>query len=216
MTNLTNSGDDSLHDKVFRYIKFRIISGIYKPGEILLESKLANELGVSCAPIHVAINMLKLEELVENSNKKGVIVLSPSTKELQDISVIHQLVAGLAARWAVEPLSPSQIKELQKILELMIFFATKLDTGEISKLGSRFHQIIYNASGSKILKSTLGSLYQYLELTCLKSPNERLPEIIKEYQAILDALSSKNAENAEHWMSLHIKNTYCAIFQLDK
>jgi len=63
------ASDASLRNKVFKYIKSQIISGAYGPGETLLESKLADELGVSRTPIREAIRLLEMEGLVETTTK---------------------------------------------------------------------------------------------------------------------------------------------------
>ena len=201
-------GDDYLRNKIFKYIKSQIITGIYGPGETLLESKLAEELGVSRTPIREAIHLLELEGLVETTAKKGVSVLGISAKDVQDIYFIRQLVEGLAARWATERLTPAEIKELQKSFDLMEFYAQKQDIEEIAELDNKFHQIIYGASGSKILKFTLGNLHQYIQMARLESlrVRDRLPQTIAEHRAVLEAILTKDADAAEKAMALHTKN----------
>jgi len=202
------TGDESLRNKVFKYIKSQIITGIYGPGETLLEAKLAEELGVSRTPIREAMHLLELEGLIETSAKKGSAVLGITPKDVQDIYVIRQLVEGLAASWAAERLTTAEIRELQKIFDLMEFYAQKQDFEEVTELDNQFHQIIYDASGSKILKITLGNLHQYVQLARLESlkTHERMPETIKEHHALLDALVARDSDAAEKAMSLHAKN----------
>ncbi|VBB09100.1 transcription regulator hth gntr [Lucifera butyrica] len=207
------NNDDSLHIKVYKHIKSQIINGGYGPGEILLETKLADELGVSRTPIREAIHLLELEGLVESSTKKGAAVLGISTKDVQDIYAIRQLVEGLAARWAAEHLTAVEIKELQKIFELMEFYAHKLDVEEVTELDNRFHQIIYEASGSKILKLTLGNLHKYVQMARQESlkAHDRLPHTIEEHRAVLQAFLDRDAEVAEKALAYHAKMAYLNI-----
>lgn len=211
----TTASDASLRNKVHKYIKTHIITGIYEPGETLLESKLADELGVSRTPIREAIRLLEMEGLVETSAKKGAAVLGISNKDVKDIFAIRQLVEGLAARWAAERLTAEELKELQKIFDLMEFYAHKQDMEEIAELDNRFHQIIYEASGSKILKLTLGNLHQYVQMARLGSLkiHDRLTHTIEEHRAILDAFLAKDPETAEQALALHAKMAYQNILE---
>ena len=201
------TSDASLRNKVFKYIKSQIINGVYTPGETLLELKLADELGVSRTPIREAIRLLEVEGLVETTAKKGAMVLGISQKDVEDIYAIRELVEGLAARLAAERLSPLELRELQKTFDLMEFFAQKGDVEELAELDNRFHQLIYEASGSKILNLTLTNLHQYIQLARLESlkKKNRLPHTIAEHHAILQAFINKNPEAAEKALTEHVK-----------
>ncbi len=204
------ASDASLRNKVFKYIKSQIISGAYGPGETLLESKLADELGVSRTPIREAIRLLEMEGLVETTTKKGAIVLGISQQDVEDIYAIRQLVEGLAARWAAERLSAADLKELQKTYELMEFYAQKHEVEEIAELDNKFHQMIYEAAGSKILYLTLRNLHQYVQIARLKSLSmqNRLPLTLSEHRAILEAFEAKDADAAEKAMTEHVRQAY--------
>ena len=207
-TDLSSGNDVSLRNKVFKYIKAQIINGHYQPGESLVESKLADELGVSRTPIREAIRLLELEGLVETIPNKGAIVLGISDKDVEDIYAIRKLIEGLAARWAAERINAVDKKELQKTIDLMEFYAQKGDLDELADLDNKFHQIIYEASGSKILNLTLSNLHQYVQLARLESlrvPN-RLKKTLSEHRAILDSFLSGDLEEAEKALTEHVQN----------
>lgn len=213
------ASDASLRNKVFKYIKSQIINGAYGPGETLLESKLADELGVSRTPIREAIRLLEMEGLVETTTKKGAIVLGISQQDVEDIYTVRQLVEGLAARWAAERLTPAELKELQKTYELMEFYAQKHEVEEIAELDNKFHQMIYEAAGSKILYLTLRNLHQYVQIARLQSlgMQNRLPLTLNEHHAVLQALEAKDPAKAEKAMTEHVRKAYLNIHnQLSK
>lgn len=211
----TSTGGSSLRNKVFKYIKSHIISGAYNPGDTLLESKLAEELGVSRTPIREAIRLLELEGLVEVTTKKGAVVLGISSEDVQDIYAIRQMVESLAARWAAERISDADLKELQKLHELMEFYGQKQNVEEVAELDNQFHRIIYAGSGSRILYLTLRNLHQYVRMARIKSLSfhNRLPQTITEHQAILDALVARDPQAAENALAEHVKNVYQNIQQ---
>lgn len=211
--DLSLSQDASLRNKVFKYIKSQIINGRYRPGESLVESKLAEELGVSRTPIREAIRLLELEGLVETIPNKGAIVVGISPKDVEDIYAIRMLVEGLAARWATERMTPLDKKELQKINDLMEFYSQKGDIDEVSELDNKFHQIIFEASGSKILNLTLSNLHQYVQLArfeSLKAPN-RLDQTMAEHHAVLESFLKGSPEEAEKTLIKHVEKAYLNI-----
>jgi len=212
-TDLSLIHDSSLRHKILKYIKAQIITGVYKPGESLVESKLAEELGVSRTPIREAVRLLEQEGLLEATPNKGAVVVGISSKDVQDIYDIRQLVEGLAARWAAERISDSEKKELQKLFDLMEFYAKRGDFDEVANLDNQFHHIIYEASGSKILNHTLSNLHQYIQLARMESLQipARLDKTLCEHRAILQSLLENKANEAEQAVSDHVRKAYLNI-----
>ncbi|MBP1765885.1 MAG: transcriptional regulator [Firmicutes bacterium] len=205
-----SSSDTSLRNKVFQHIKSQIIKGVYAPGDTILETKLADELGVSRTPVREAVWLLEVEGLVETTSKKGAIVVGISAKDVADIFAIRQLLEGLAARWAATKITETEIKEMQKICDLSEFYAHKRDMEELAKLDDRFHQLVYEASGSKMLNLTLKNLHEYVQPARLHSINieNRFSESVTEHHALLEAFRNKDAATAETAMTHHVSMAY--------
>jgi DNA-binding GntR family transcriptional regulator len=205
-----SSHEVSLRARVFKYIKAQIITGVYQPGESLVEAKLAEELKVSRTPIREAIRLLELEGLVETTHHKGAVVLGISAKDVEDIFAIRSMVEGLAARWAAQNIEEEQIKEMEKLVDLMEFYAQKKDINELAELDHKFHEVIFEASGSKILNLTLSNLHQYVQLARLESLKfpMRPPQTLEEHRAVLQAFKEKNPEAAEALLTQHVRNAY--------
>jgi DNA-binding GntR family transcriptional regulator len=213
---LFSAPDTSLRQKVFQYIKSQIINGVYSAGDILLETKLAQELGVSRTPIREAIWLLEVEGLVETTAKKGAIVLGISDRDVADICVMRQLLEGLAARWATPRLTDLELKELQKIVDLTEFYAQKDNIEEIAVLDNKFHQTIYEASGSKMLNLTLSNFHKYIQVARLQSMHveNRLSQTITEHLTLLEAFRSQDADAAEKAMTYHVSMVHRNISSL--
>lgn len=64
----------SLADQVFEHLETDILSGKYQRGEVLTESKLSLELGVSRTPIREALRRLEQEHIIEESGKGAVVL----------------------------------------------------------------------------------------------------------------------------------------------
>ena len=195
---------------MFQYIKSQIIKGTYAPGDTILETKLADELGVSRTPVREAVWLLEVEGLVEITSKKGAVVLGISPKDVADIYAMRQLLEGLAARWATTNLTDLQIKELQKICDLSEFYVQKRNTEELANLDDKFHQLIYAASGSKILNLTLKHLHEFIQPARLHSITieDRLSHSVTEHLVLLEAFQNRDETAAEAAMTHHIEKAY--------
>ena len=54
----------SVISKVYETLKNKILNCVYKPGELIFEKDIVNELGVSRTPVREALNILSGEGLV--------------------------------------------------------------------------------------------------------------------------------------------------------
>ena len=71
----------SLREHVLDALRDAILNGELKPGQTLVESDLATQLGVSRAPLREAIQILKTEGLLEAVSYKGTTVKHLEKKE---------------------------------------------------------------------------------------------------------------------------------------
>lgn len=214
MPNLHEPHDSqTLTARIFRHLRNGIIEGKYKSGDYLVETKLAEELGVSRTPVREAIKQLELEDLAESIPNRGVIVKGISHEDINDIFTIRYLLEGLAAAWAAERIQDHQLEQLAQIIELMEFYTQKKDFSALAKLDSEFHEIIYAACNSRTLKHILAPLHinaTNARQLSLNAP-ERAPKSLIEHKGIYTALLSRNADEAracieEHILSVGQKN----------
>ncbi|MCX7772135.1 MAG: GntR family transcriptional regulator [Clostridia bacterium] len=198
----------SLRGRVFVKIENDILNGKYQPGESLNESKVAGELKVSRTPVREAIRQLELEGLVAYIPNKGAIVKGLSIEDVRDIFEIRMKIEGLAAKRAASNITESQLKELREVVEFEEFYTAKGDTEQILKLDTKFHEIIFRASGSRLLDRTLTSFHHYIQRARSFSlmDAERAKKALLEHMAIMKAIESRDKERAEVLMANHILN----------
>lgn len=203
----TNKEKQSLTSKVFRYIRDGITDGRYKSGEYLVETKLAEELGVSRTPIREALKQLELDDLVEAIPNRGVVVKGLSPEDVDDIFTIRLLLEGQAAYWAATRIRPDQLDQLAELLELMELYTRRNDSANLARLDTEYHEVIFTASNSRTLKHILGSLHQNIHRareSSLMSPS-RKPKSLEEHREIYDALCANDAIRAQACMEKHVR-----------
>ena len=195
-----------LRDVVFNTLRQAILTGELKPGERLMEIHLANKLGVSRTPIREAIRKLELEGLVNIIPNKGAYVTGISDKDVHDIYMIRSMLEGLCVRWATEHITQEQLEELDEIILLSEYHMDKGHSDQLTELDGRFHQILYEASQSRILDHVLSDFHKYVQLarrTSVKT-EERAIKSIGEHNEILNAIKAKDAEKAGNLATIHI------------
>ncbi len=202
--------DSSLRGKVFQKIRDNILKGIYKEGEELREITVGKELGVSRTPVREALRQLELEGLVKIVPNKGAYVTGITRKDVSDIYAIRSLLEGLCARWATEHITEEQIDKLEEIILLSEYHVNKkkdLST-QVVKFDSEFHEVLYEASQSRILDHVLSDFHKYVQMARKTSVThqERAEKSIAEHKEILQAIKDKDADRAERLANEHIMN----------
>ncbi len=199
----------SLRGRVFNKIRGDILSGAYHENEELKENTLATELGVSRTPVREALRQLELEGLVTIIPNKGASVTGITKKDIHDIYMIRSYLEGLCAKWACEHITEDQIEDLEEVLYLSDFHARRNHYEQLVELDNKFHDLIYKASGSKILNHVLSDFHHYVERIrkiTLSQPN-RASKSSAEHASILGAIKERNGELAERLANEHIMNT---------
>lgn len=217
-TNETDHQSGSLRGRVFLRLENDILNGRYRAGESLIEAKLCDEMGVSRTPVREALRQLELEGLVQAIPNKGVVVNGVSPQDIEDIYTIRMLIEGLAARWAAEKITPSELEELKEILELEEFYTNKNDVVHLLKCDSAFHDIIFRASKSKPLMQTLSSFHHHVQRArnaSFESPG-RAKKTLEEHRAILRAIEEGAAERAEKLTIEHVRNASVNLIKQKK
>lgn len=203
--------DQSLRGKVFQRLREDILTGVYQDGEELREITLGEKLGVSRTPVREALRQLELEGLVTIVPNKGAYVSAITRKDVRDIYKIRSLLEGLCARWATRNIKENQIEELEEIVLLSEFHLRRDAAGrakQVSELDGKFHQVLYEASDSRILEHVLKGFHKYVKMSRQLSvgTSDRAEQSIAEHKGILEAIKRKDAQLAEKLADEHIMN----------
>ncbi len=203
--------DHSLRGKVFEKLRDNILSGVYREKEELKEAAVGEELGVSRTPVREALRQLELEGLVKIIPNKGAYVTGITPKDVKDIYKIRSMLEGLCARWATEHITEGQMTQLEEILLLSEFHLKKPSeerAKQMAELDGRFHEVLYEASDSRILKHMLSDFHKYVQMARKMSVGfkDRAEKSLEEHRGILEAIREKDADLAEKMANRHIMN----------
>lgn len=199
----------SLSDQVFAHLENDILSGKYSRGDLLTETKLSTEMGVSRTPIREALRRLEQEHLIEETGK-GSLVIGITEKDLADIFLIRGQLEGMAAGLAAANRTEEQLSELKEVLELQEFYLSKSDAERIKHMDNQFHSTLYRLSGSMSFYDTLIPLHKKIQKYRMASiqSKSRAAASVEEHRLIFEAINAGDSTLAEKYAKQHVENAY--------
>ncbi|MDD7740848.1 MAG: GntR family transcriptional regulator [Fusicatenibacter sp.] len=204
-----------LRDVVFHTLRQAILKGELKPGERLMEIKLANQLGVSRTPIREAIRMLELEGLVIMVPRKGAQVAKITEKDLKDVLEVRLGLEDLATRLACQRISREQLEELCRASRNFEKLLNSDDLQALAEADVAYHDVIYKATGNPRLIQLLNNLreqmYRY-RIEYLKDSKVRR-SLVEEHDAIFGSIKKGDSKGAQQMIREHIERQQESIMQ---
>lgn len=194
-----------LREQVKELILERILNGTYKPGERLVETRIAAELGTSQAPVREALRDLELLRFVESEAFRGARVRKVSEEELIEIYPVRAAIEEVAAREAATRLD-GKVAALEAELEAMHRAADAKDLHAQVEHDVAFHRLIVEAAGNRILLETWQSLRVEARtlLTALRTGLDG-HDIAERHRPVLDALRARDPELAGTTLRRHVE-----------
>lgn len=197
-------GGELLSSRVKRLLLDRILSGHYKPGERIVESRLARELGTSQSPIREALRELAAIGVVEIHSRRGASVRLPTGTELGDVSLVRSEIDALAARIAAPKMSDDTVAELAAAVDEMNRCHENDDIYGLTRADAQFHRIIATASANRAVQRVFDQLEPFARtFITLTLPDIDLDIIMSEHRGILSALRARDADLASSRARLH-------------
>jgi DNA-binding GntR family transcriptional regulator len=143
-----------LREEVKAVLLQRILSGHYAPGDRLVEIRIAEELGVSQAPVREALRDLESVRFVESAPFRGARVRQVSDAELIEVYPIRGALEEVAVRAAAKRMG-GDVSALEAELDGM---RRAKGVREQVEHDTRFHELIVEASGNTRLLEIWSSL----------------------------------------------------------
>jgi DNA-binding GntR family transcriptional regulator len=200
-------GGELLSTTVKRLVLDRIVHGHYRPGERIIELRVAKELGISQSPVREALRDLAAIGIITIHSRRGARVRMPTSKELGDVSLVRSEIDALAARLAVPELDDDTIARLHDAYEEMVACLDDQDHVGITRADARFHRIIAEASSNHAVERVFDQLEPFARtFITLTLPNVDVRGIVLEHRHILTALEDRDAQLASDRARTHQVN----------
>ncbi len=196
----------SLGEHVFESLKHSIVMGKISSGEWLVESHIAETLGISRTPVREAIHKLEREGLIERQPRGGFTVLGLTRNDIEETFGIRSVLEGYAARLAAVKHNKEELEALEKKIEE---FQNALDRKRMNLLpaiNTEFHDLLYSLSKSSKLISIINGLrdqiYRFRKMNLKEEKFAATSN--QDHIQMLQSIRKRNAQDAERLAREHI------------
>ncbi|NBB98377.1 MAG: FCD domain-containing protein [Alphaproteobacteria bacterium] len=181
--------------------------GVYKPGDRLVESELADRFGVSRTPIREALQRLETQSLLTRDGR-SLIVASLDHNQLAELYVVRSELEGLAARLAARHATDEEVRLLRAMVEEDA--ALIADPQAMSRANRRFHKQIHLASHNRYLVQQLDLVHRSMALLASTSISVagRGERTLEEHGTIVEAIAAGDGDGAYQALKDHISRAF--------
>ncbi|WP_417720981.1 GntR family transcriptional regulator [Salipiger sp.] len=191
-----------------------IDQGVYRPGDRLVESELAERFGVSRTPIREALQRLETQSLLARDGR-SLIVASLDHNQMAELYVVRTELEGLAARLAARHAAEEEISVLRDMVE--DDRALLDDPSALARANRRFHKMIHLASHNRYLVQQLDLVHRSMALMATTSlaAQGRGEVALAEHRAIVEAIGRRDEDAADRAVREHISVAFVTRLKLD-
>ncbi|MAX74758.1 GntR family transcriptional regulator [Alterinioella nitratireducens] len=181
--------------------------GLYRPGDRLVESELAERFGVSRTPIREALQRLETQGLLARDGR-SLIVASLDHGQMAQLYVVRAELEGLAARLAAQHASPEEIRVMQEMVAADQALVS--DPDALALANRRFHRQIHLASHNTYLVQQLDLVHRSMALMATTSlaAEGRGPVALEEHSEIVTAIAARDGDRAAQALKDHLSTAF--------
>ena len=207
-----------LGDHVYENLKQAVIRGKILPGNRLIESRLAEALGISRTPVREAIHMLEREGYLKKLPRGGFVVLGFSREDIEETFGIRSILESYAARLAAVKHQAEELHALENKISAYQKCLDNKDMESLLQINTEFHELLYALSRSprliKMINDLKDQIFRYRKVI-LK--NEVLAKTSNEdHKRMLAYIRRRDADGVETLVRDHlIRGQKAVLNQID-
>ncbi|MFH1241373.1 MAG: GntR family transcriptional regulator [Pseudomonadota bacterium] len=196
----------SLSDRIFEIIEKAILSGSIRPGERIIETELAKNLGTSKSPVREALKKLEGEGIVHLLPRKGFIVKEIDRKSVEDFCEVMFIVEPPVARLSLKRRDGAGCKKLSKILDDMKRSLSKKDFRLYLTLNRHFHGFFYELTENELITKIFRMLYNQTDIfrSTFLYTSDRLLRSMEEHVSIVEAYQKGDEKLLDRAVKHHL------------
>ncbi len=189
-----------LNEQAYGWLRERIVTREFGPGEKLALQGLADELGVSRSPVHHALTRLVSDGLVTVS-RRGYAVRPITLVLVRDALDARLALEVFAARRAAGHLAPGELDHLRELLAATLDAVESrrfVDKGAYLGANRAFHEAIVDLPGNEVISAMYRRLnvHQLVDRAILGLPSTEAGDSTEEHTEIVEAIAAGDAERA--------------------
>lgn len=197
------SADEPRGEFVYAELRAAISSGRLRPGERLLETEIAQQLGVSRTPVREALKRLETDGLAAFNQPRGLMVSELTQAQMLELYAMREVLVGAAARFAGEQASALEIEALRHLAAAQLAAKTPAEAAVANR---NLHDAIARAAHNEYLLRAMNVLTDALALLgkTTYSIAGRMESGARENAKIVEAIARRDPDAAERLARDHI------------
>lgn len=200
------TGRRVFREEIKDFLVEAILSGDLQPGDRIVETRVAQQLGVSQAPVREALRDLALIGFVTSLPFRETRVRQIADEDLVEIYAIRAALEGVAARAAATHIDQPTLARLDDLLDAMRKAAARDDQRAFAEADIAFHHLILEASGNRALSQlwehTRLATTTFLTMRLMPRP---LGDLVERHRPLRDAIRDRDPARAEASMRRHFE-----------
>lgn len=186
----------TLREATVEHLQEQIVTGVLKPGELLKDSVVAAELGLSPTPVREALVQLAGIGLVEIESNRLKRVAPMNLENMRELAAVQRVLWETGYAWGVPNVDDTVLGLLAESLEEETSCLQKGDKRGAWLAHTDFHSAVVAAAGNRELNRVIVDRFPLLERLILMHMSHTLSdEMLTLDRAIYDALAQ--GERAE-------------------
>ena len=201
--------DSDLVDRVRTRHSQAIHGGALAPGDRLVETDLATQLGVSRAPVRDALRILEYDGLVTSMGRRGRFVTVLSPQDAWEVYTLRESLEVMAFEIVVGHCPPDVLARADAIIDEMRVAVDAGDRRSLSGLDVRFHRLICETSNhSRLLASwdSMSNLINLLSRQVVGTRYDDLNVVTERHQLLVDVVRGGDVDAATAAIRSHIRS----------
>ncbi|PRX46425.1 DNA-binding GntR family transcriptional regulator [Prauserella shujinwangii] len=196
-----------LRERVYQAMQELIISRQLAPGQHLVESELAEMLGVSRQPIREALQLLNSEGWVDLRPGYGAFVHAPTDAEVDQLLAVRAVLEGESARLAALNADADGIARLRKLCAEGEAALASDDVDGMVAANAELHRCVTELSGNRVLLDFVSQVDRRVRWYYTPIARNRGARSWEEHGRLVDAIERGDAETAAQIMREHTERT---------
>jgi DNA-binding GntR family transcriptional regulator len=175
-----------------------ILDGTIAPGTRLIQTKVAEQFGVSRLPVRDAFAMLIKSELAVALPRKGIMVRPISVTDVHDLFEMRVLIEAAAIRKSAPLLAPADLASARQLIAAQASVDPSTDFAGLLAADERFHRLLWSRCGNQEMDLVLSRIWSRIKL--LRAQARGLPEwqkvSVQHHEQILAAIETRHFDEA--------------------
>lgn len=193
----------------YSYIREKILSRAYAPGERLAAQEIAEALGSSRTPVREALGQLELNGLVEKTGW-GFVTRAMTLQDIEDLFDVREVLEIEAARKALKYADDAWLATLTEIVAQSGEYLRAGHPVDSVRKARELYVSIANRANNRVLRAMLAGINDQIQLIgglLVSRLPWRAEEIFQENRDIVAAFTQRDVERLTAAVRSHIRRS---------